>query len=393
MGRLQPPKPAKAAPNRAWQPDALFPVCITSTVPDCLNSNAHIRHHLAEGFRTLLPGNQVSAPGFHAAADTVAATRPGLIVAVGGLAIDAVDLTPLRRAADRTGATLAVWLHDDPYEFDYAYKARGLADIIFTNESWCVPHYGPGPVHHLPLAASPSAHFREILPAEGRDIDLFFCGVGYPNRVQLLRQARTVLQRHACVVRGDAWPADLAFCANKRLTTAAFCDHAQRALLTLNLARDHNVANRRLGLPASTPGPRTYEVAMAGSAQVVFAESLEILDHFAPDSEILLAESVEDLRLEIVRGLDEPARLVEIARRAQQRALAGHTYAHRANRILDHLRAAGLWPLLPEVREPEPPEAPVHNRARLAPRGALRRPPPGVPAGDARLTAKAAALR
>jgi len=348
MARLQPQRAAKSVQSRSWQPDLTGPICVTSTVPDRLNSNSQIRQFLAEGFRTLLPGSQVVAPGFHAAVDVIATVRPGLIVAVGGLAIDAVDLGSLRRAADRVGAPLALWLHDDPYEFDYAFKARGIADMIFTNEAWCVPHYGaavgPGVVHHMPLAASPSVHFREVLPADGRDLDLFFCGVGYPNRVRLLRQAERLLRAHVCVVRGDGWPAELGFATNQRLSPAAFCDHAQRSWLTLNLSRDHNLANRRLGLPASTPGPRTFEVALAGSAQVVFAESLEILDHFDAGTEMLLVESVDDLRDELVRGLDEPDYLVGIARAAQRRAVAEHTYAHRAAAMLACARDAGLVP-------------------------------------------------
>jgi spore maturation protein CgeB len=381
MGRLQKPRPDKPAISRAGPAAIAAPICVTSTVPDALNSNARIRHYVAEGFRGLLPGSRVISPGFHAAAAEIETARPGLVVAVGGLAIDAVDLTRLRRAADRARAPLALWLHDDPYEFDYAFKARGLADVIFTNDSWCVPHYGPGPVFHLPLAASPSVHFRDILPAEGRDIDLFFCGVGYPNRVRLLRQAAGVLRGHACVVKGDHWPDDLGFAANQRLSPADFCDHAQRALLTLNLARDHNVANRRLGLPAATPGPRTFEVALAGSAQIAFTESLELLDHFAAGSEILLADHVTDLREAILRGLDEPAWLVDIARRAQRRALADHTYAHRARTMLDCLRAAGCAPA----------SAPALTLARV--RTALPTLPAGRHAGQRRAGGTALAIR
>ncbi len=42
----------------------------------------------------------------------------------------------------------------------------------------------------------PTRHLRRIRPDLSRDITVFFCGVAYPNRISLLRQADELLSRH-----------------------------------------------------------------------------------------------------------------------------------------------------------------------------------------------------
>ncbi|WP_244474893.1 glycosyltransferase family protein [Methylobacterium sp. Leaf99] len=265
--------------------------------------------------------------------------RPDLVVAVGSIVPDASDLRGLRRAVDSIGAELAYWLHDDPYEFDYSFKAELTADIIFSNDSWAVHHYRHGNVHHLPLAASRARHFRDLVPVAGRETVVFFCGVAYPNRVALIRRADAVLSRHPVAILGTDWPSDIRCATNRRLTPAEMTDHAADARLTLNIGRDLDIANRRFALPPATPGPRTFEVALAGSAQLFFATGLEICDAFEPGREILLVDGVADIARAIEQALDDPAAIQAIAARAQNRALREHTYTERAARILDLCRS------------------------------------------------------
>jgi spore maturation protein CgeB len=113
----------------------------------------------------------------------------------------------------------------------------------------------------------------------------------------------------------------------------------------LNMGRRFNLANARFGLDASTPGPRTFEAAMAGTVQCMFVEGLEIYDYFDPDEgEVLLFDSPAELRHHVDMLRDDPAAAAQIADAAQQRTLRDHTYANRAARILElvgkHLVAA-----------------------------------------------------
>ncbi len=308
-------------------------VVVTGTVGDLLNANAILREHVVRGFRALGPRVSVRAIPYGPRLDASDGVRADLVLAIGSVAIDGSNLHALRRFADRAGAVLAFWVHDDPYEFDYAFRLRGLADRVFTTDRWSAAHY-PEPAIHLPLAGCPETHLRPIDPAGPRDLDAFFCGYAYDNRVAFFREAADVLRRYDAYVCGAEWPADLPFARNARLDPELFADTAARALFTINIGRDLNVANARLNLPPSTPGPRTFEVALMGSAQLFVAEGLEVLDYFRGGEEIILIDGPADLGRCLERALDDPAWALGVAERAQRRALAEHCYAHRAEAIL-----------------------------------------------------------
>ncbi|MGV7032208.1 glycosyltransferase family protein [Methylobacterium symbioticum] len=316
-------------------------VLVTSTFRDSINTNAGIRTYLSEGFREVLGTDAITVRPLELAPEAVLELRPDLVIGVGSLVPDDADLRGLRRAVDAAGSRLALWLHDDPYEIDYAFKAGPLADIVFSNDSWSVPHYRHPNVHHLPLAGAPKIHLRDLKPVEERGIALFFCGVAYGNRIDLIRRADALLARHAVSILGSGWPDDLRSTTNRRLDAKQMADHAADARLTLNIGRDLDIANRRYGLPAATPGPRTFEVALSGSAQLYVVSGLEIGTMFEPDSEILLVDSVRDIALALERAYDDPAGILAIAAAAQARALKDHTYAVRARRILDLCGLAG----------------------------------------------------
>jgi spore maturation protein CgeB len=309
-------------------------VLVTSTVPDALNTNKAIRKYVATGFVDVLGQDAVLQSAYEAAPQVIGDNTPDLVLAVGGCGVDAASLNEIRRAADRAGARLALWVHDDPYEFDYADRATAVADIIFTSDAWAKVHYRFDRVHHLPLAGCKRTHFREIREDDPISVLLFFCGVGYPNRVAFLRQCKPVLEVYPVEIYGAHWPHDLPMAVNRRLTVDEMADKARNALLTLNIGRTLNIANRRYNLPASTPGPRTFEVALSGSAQVHFVDGLEIADYFDPDSEIVLFDAVSDLRRILEHAREEPEHYARIARAAQARALRDHTYSRRAETVI-----------------------------------------------------------
>ncbi|TGD94629.1 CgeB family protein [Methylobacterium nonmethylotrophicum] len=309
-------------------------VLVVSTSPDAVNHNATIRDALRGGFEDVLGAPAVRASPLELAEDAVAEFGPSLVVALGSVAVDAADLRALARGVRRAGARLAFWLHDDPYEFDYAPRAEDLADHVFTNDRWALPHYRHSSVSHLPLAACRRTHDRPVRPMAQRALDLFFCGAAFPNRIALLERAQASLAARRVEVRGAGWPASLPFAENTRLTPSGMADRASAARLTLAIGRDLDIANRRFRLPASTPGPRVFEAALAGAPQLCFAAGLEILDYFEEGREILLFDDVLEIDDAIARSHREPAAFEAMAERARARALDAHTYAHRARTIL-----------------------------------------------------------
>ncbi|KMO10434.1 CgeB family protein [Methylobacterium platani] len=309
-------------------------VLVVSTSPDTLNHNAPIRSALRDGFAEVLGAASVRACPLELAGEAVAGFRPGLVVALGSVAVDSAPLRELAQGVRRAGARLAVWLHDDPYEFDYAAKAEDLADHLFTNDRWALPHYRHPSVSHLPLAACRRTHDRPVRPMAGRALDLFFCGAAFPNRIALLERAQASLAGRRVEIRGAGWPAGLPFAENTRMNPAAMADRASESRLVLAVGRDLDIANRRFRLPASTPGPRVFEAALAGAPQLCFAAGLEILDYFEEGREILLFDDVPEIAAAIDRSHREPAAFEAMAGRARARALDAHTYAHRARTIL-----------------------------------------------------------
>jgi len=310
-------------------------VLVSSASPDRVNYNAVLRHYVGEGFAQVLGADCVMTCSLDHSSEAARRFQPDLVLVFGSCMPDSCDYTALRTYCGRSGASLAFWLHDDPYEFDFNFKIYGYADIIFSNDRWAAEHINHPRVVHLPLAADHNAHFREIKDEFARD--LFFCGAGFSNRISLLADCAPLIRSRRVEVLGSDWPASLNFCQNQRVPNASLPDYYASSRLTLNVGRRFNLANSKYQLDASTPGPRTFEAAMSGAVQCMYFEGAEILDYFVADREILLFDSPSELKnlLEEMEAAPDRRRAVAVA--AQRRVLAEHTYAARARKILSSL--------------------------------------------------------
>lgn len=316
-------------------------ILITGASPDQTNRNTVLRNYVVEGFQQLPGMNNIVHCPLEQAARITEQNSPDLVVCFGSCMPDDADYFALRYACDKNNAVLAFWLHDDPYEFDYSSKVCTIADYIFSNDKWSSLHYDHDRVFHLPLAASKTAHWRPL--TQVKDIDIFFCGVAFPNRVRLVDDLKLVLNKFKTTVLGDQWPENkLSFAKNLRLANDELSDFYAHSKLTLNIGRDFHYANDRYKLVPSTPGPRTFEAAMAGTTQLYFVESLEIEDYYLPNTEIILFNSAaefEEIMVEISEGrLDTSV----IQQAAQVRTLNDHTYFSRAKQMLTILMSHGV---------------------------------------------------
>ena len=310
---------------------------ICSASPDTLNHNSALRCYVGRGFSEILPDGHVITCSLEIAAETAKRFHPELVVVFGSCMPDSCDYTGLRTICSVSGAVLAFWLHDDPYEFDHNYKIYKYADFIFSNDKWAVAHINQPNVFHLPLAADPLAHFRSIRCDMDRDV--FFCGVGFPNRQQLLADCTEVLSPFRVEVLGAEWSERIAFCRNARVSNEDLPDYYAASLVTLNIGRRFNLANSKYQLDATTPGPRTFEAAMAGAVQCVYLEGLELADYFVLGEEILVYDSPTELGMLVDELRSDAVRRKQIAERSQARVARDHTYAKRAR---DLLCACGL---------------------------------------------------
>ena|GEM_PF-459015 len=307
-------------------------VLICSASPDRLNHNAALLSYVGRGFSEILSQEQVMTSSYDYAAEAVKRFQPDLVVVFGSCMPACCDYTTLKNNCVKSGAKLAFWLHDDPYEFDSNEKIYPYADFVFSNDQWAVTHIDHPKAFHLPLAADRQAHFRPI--GEKMDRDFFFCGVGFSNRQQLLADCTELLKPFHVEIFGDQWPSSLSFCKNIRLPNESLPDYYAASLATLNVGRRFNLANSKYQLDARTPGPRTFEAAMAGAVQCVYLEGLELADYFDFGTEILVFDSPSELR-ELMNNLKrDGSRRRQIAERSQARALRDHTYARRASKLL-----------------------------------------------------------
>lgn len=320
-------------------------ILVFPTLPAHLNSNPDIPvYALAALRRAAPPGTGLIESPIGLAEDVIAARRPRLAIGIGSVARGETDFAALWRATRATGTVLAYWLHDEPYEFDFAWRVLDRCDWLFGNDRSALDFYNRTSVSHLPLAASLDHHFRPLVPLARRDHDVFFCGYGYPNRRELLVRLRRSLSAVGTRVLGAGWPDDLPFCRNRRLSTADIAEGYGSARLTLNIGRHRNLANRKLDLVASTPGPRTFEAAAAGALQAVFTEGLEIADAFRLGTEVLAFDNVPDFEDLLGSVLREPERYDPVVKAGQDRARADHTYDARMRLLLSTLAEAGLLP-------------------------------------------------
>jgi spore maturation protein CgeB len=307
-------------------------VLVCSASPDQVNNNSVLRGYVGRGFSDILPEGNVMTCSFDFAVEAAKRFHPDLVVVFGSCMPTSCVYTSLRTYCARSSVTLAFWLHDDPYEFDLNYKIYQYADFIFSNDKWAVTHINHPNVFHLPLAADRQAHFQPIRSEMDRDV--FFCGVGFPNRRQLLADCEDALSSYRVEVFGAEWPESLAFCRNTRLSNEILPSYYASSMTTLNVGRRFNLANSKYQLDATTPGPRTFEAAMAGAVQCAYLEGLELADYFIFGEEILVFDSPSELRTLVDDLRKDSLRRMHIAEKSQARALKDHTYAKRAQELL-----------------------------------------------------------
>ncbi|PWT99081.1 MAG: hypothetical protein C5B51_27905 [Terriglobia bacterium] len=309
-------------------------VLVVGASPDALNINTEQRGFLARGFGDLLPPDCVKNTSLELGPQTAMDFSPNLILVFGSCCPDQCEYVPLRRAAESVGAHLAFWLHDDPYEFDYGFKVVEFADTIFTNDRWALEHYRAGRVFHLPMAACPHTHYCDLETFPEKSFDIFFAGAAFENRINMIRDLLPTLRRYRTCIRGSGWPDELPIAQNRWIANRDLPKFFAQSRVVLNLGRDFDLGNERYRLPATTPGPRTFEAAMAGCVQLYFLTGLEIEEYFTPGEEILLFDHASDVSELVACMVGDPERARRIAAASQKRALDEHSYAARAKRIL-----------------------------------------------------------
>lgn len=316
-------------------------VLICGNAPLESEANASIRGSIRDGWVDCLSAVQVFSSSLDGAVAAIETMRPDLVLCIGSYLPETAYFGEVTRAAREAGAATVFWATEDPYEKDASYRIEMQFDAIFTCDKWTQRFYDRPRVFHLPLAGCPHRHHVPIQQAVDRPIDVLFCGVAFANRQEIVAQLLPALSGLRLCVTGPGWGGFGTGFSAQRIDKARLIELYARSKIVLNLGRSLNFENSRYQIAASTPGPRTFEAAMAGALQFFHEDTLEIRDYFEED-EIPGFSARHDFSHLCDRFLTTEVLRTGTAARAQERALAEHTYASRARRMIETLSGEGL---------------------------------------------------
>lgn len=194
-----------------------------------------------------------------------------------------------------------------------------------------------GCAHHafVQTGCDPDAHKPTALEPEERDTygcDLSFAGAGYYNRLQLFKG----LTDYDFKLWGVAWPerelAKRLVGGEKRFSSEEFMKIVAGSKINLNL--HSSTTHDGVDPKCDAINPRVFEIAAAGGFQLC-DPCIGLEEHFDFDRELPVYRDIKELRAKIDYYLAHPDEREAIAQRARKRALRDHTYANRAQQMLD----------------------------------------------------------
>lgn len=297
-------------------------------------------HYIALGIFKALQQHQdvefVVKADYGNAVNQARSNNCNLFFAFDGEQIDPAFCARLRAVCGRS----IVWNVEDPYEISINKQNSNLFDLVFTNDKASVDEYG-NKGRHLPLAACPDLHFHEVNTDKLR-YDLFFAGTAWPNRVSLLKSIEQGIQnirlKLALPTNEHLPKIDLKLNSsayNWRTPNSEFARFSNRSAVVLSLHRQFTASEGRS--EAATPGPRLFEVAMAGGFQLVDRDIPGISDYFIEGEDFAAFSSADECLDKLKYYLNNPNEREKIATSAQNKVMNEHTYHQRISFILDEI--------------------------------------------------------
>lgn len=299
------------------------------------NPNSYLTLAVERAARAIFGADQIVLADNMSLAAAAASGEHDTLICIDGQRIN----TQLMRRIRPAFRTMILWTFEDPFMRDFNVENAGLFDYVFTNDPSCADYYR-GKGHYLPLASSRTIHQRDVRDAEQLDYDIFFAGTMWPNRVETLRRIIAAFPgaRLKLICPGNEYlpplPADLAELAIQRpVSHEAFIDFANASAVTLTMFRDY--ASHGDISQATAPGPRFFELALAGAAQVVEAPESMDAQYFSEIEGTFLARDIDGVVAAVAALLSDADLRRKTAQAAQKSALEGHLYEHRLRRMAE----------------------------------------------------------
>lgn len=253
----------------------------------------------------------------------------------------------------RDGVLTAMWFVEDWQVFTYWRAFAPLYDVfaVIQKEPFFQELTGAGvrDFLYLPMAAHPALHHPCVLsPVEARlyGSEVSFMGAGYPNRRLAFRR----FSGFEFKIWGTEWDGDAIL--------EQFVQQKGARISPENCVRIYNATKINLNLHSSIHAdqlvsggdfvnPRTFEIAACGGFQLVDRRSLmpELFRLEGSSMELAVFSSMEECMDMIPEWLGKDSERLQIAQRARARVLAEHTYVHRMQTLIDHIRKTRSdWP-------------------------------------------------
>jgi spore maturation protein CgeB len=304
-------------------------------------ANAQVRATIMNGWSELVGADNVIAANIAGVSAAIAGFRPNIVLAIGSYLPESTYFGELAREARQAGAATVFWATEDPYEQDANYRIVNDFDVIFSCDRWGTNFYAHRRARHLPLAGCPLLHYQPYDPAAERPVDVLFCGIAFSSRKELIGQLLPSLAGLQLQFIGPGWGQFGPGFSDRRIDKTELIALYRTAKIVLNLGRSLHFENRRYMLAPSTPGPRTFETALAGAVQLFHEDTFEIRRYFSRH-EVPTFSTPREFDALLGHFLADAGARAAAALAAQRRALAEHTYAHRARHVIDTLRTEGL---------------------------------------------------
>lgn len=307
------------------------------------HANAQVRETIMDGLIACFGEGNVTSVDISSAAAAVRTLQPVLIFAMGSYLPESTYYGEVSREAKKVGATTAFWATEDPYEQDAHYQIDDDFDVIFSCDRWGHHFYQRERVVHLPLGACPKLHYVPIDGRTEKTIDVLFCGVAFSSRKEVARNLMPVLERLNTRFIGPGWGDMGVGFSDARIEKKELIELYSRSKIVLNLGRSLHFENKRFMIAPSTPGPRTFEAALAGAFQAFHEETYELRRYYDAD-EIPVFSNRRDFEQLVQTYLHDDERRLEMTRKAQARTQKEHLYAHRIQRVVEYLQSENLLP-------------------------------------------------
>ncbi len=261
--------------------------------------------------------------------------NPEICIVIAQAPVD--RLFPLRLA--RLGIVCAFWYVENWRHLPYWKEIAPHYDAFFhiqpgefeekLTEAGCLKHAyvqtGCALEKHRPV---------ELLPEEQKEYgcELSFAGAAYANRNHFFKGLTDYRFKLWGVGFNDRQLYPLLVGGDRNFDSETFMKVVAGSDINLNL--HSSTSHEGVDPKCDAINPRVFEIAAAGGFQICDpAVGLEKLFDF--ETELPVYRDLQECRALIDHYLKHPEERRAIAKRAQARVLAEHTYAHRAQQMLD----------------------------------------------------------